>query len=119
MIVDIAAHLQQQIPYPVFPGRVASPGTVPPYISLFLISDIVDYYTGFHVFRIQFSIWAEDYETANEISDRIFNIYQGFSGSMDVYHASFQDKSDLYDPNTSYYGISLDAKFIVRKEMYI
>ena len=120
MITDnIANHLQQYLTCPVFAGGVAPADTNLPYVCIYLISNVVDLLTGFQTIRIQFSVWASDYSTANDLADQIFKIYQGFTGEMDVYLAKLLDRSDLYDPNDNIFGQQLDFQILIRKEDYI
>ncbi len=105
---DIAAVVGTRV-YP-FPLRQTP---VLPDITMQEISDVHDPLLGVGHSRWQLTPWAETYLEARQVAfliDFCLQRYKGNSEGVEIISCHYQDKRDLYDPETGRYLCPVDIK---------
>lgn len=115
LITAVKIKLKQEMDIPIIAGRAADPTVTAPYACLYLISTPSDSLTGLTWPRIQASIWAQDYPTAQEVADQIVSILHNFRGKLGTYtiqNITLLDRSDNFDYGCRMIGSQLDFQII-------
>lgn len=118
LITAVKIKLEQEMDIPIIAGRAADPTVTAPYACLYLISTPSDPLTGLTWPRIQVSIWAQDYPTAQEVADQIVAILHNFKGKLGlgttytIQNITLLDRSDIFDSGCRMIGSQLDFQII-------
>lgn len=116
LITTVTSKIKQEMEIPIIAGRAADPTITAPYACIYLISTPLDSLTALSWPRIQVSVWAQDYPTAQEVADQIITILQHYNGKLgtyDIKNITLVDRSDTYDQGCLLYGSQLDFQIII------